>query len=81
MTAETSISRDDSTASPRNEQGLLEASQVALAVRDRWQAGETPDIVGVLESHPQLRHYRSVVLDLAYQEFKLRLQAGEDLDA
>ena len=34
-----------------------------------------------LASHADLRHFRSVVLDLAYQEYALRVQAGEELDA
>jgi eukaryotic-like serine/threonine-protein kinase len=81
MTADTAVSRIDSTACPCDEQGLSEASRVALAIKDRWRAGETPDVARTLESHPELRRYRSVVLDLACQEFRLRVQAGEELDA
>lgn len=81
MTAATSTSRLYSTVQPSTEPGFLDASQVASALKGRWQRGEPPDIAGALENHPQLRHYRSVVLDLAYCEFKLRLQEGEDLDA
>jgi eukaryotic-like serine/threonine-protein kinase len=70
----------DSTVQSVTEQGLLEANQVASAIKERWREGEPANVAAVLDHHPQLRHYRSVVLDLAYQEFKCRSQAGEDLD-
>ena len=56
-------------------------TELSTRVKRRWQQGEPPDVTGVLASHPELRHYRSVVLDLAYTEYRLRLQAGEPIDA
>jgi len=81
MTAEMSTGRFESTANLCEERGLLEANQTASAIKDRWRGGESPDVANALTNHPHLRNYRSIVLDLAYQEYRLRLQAGEELDA
>ena len=81
MKAEVSTSRHASTARLGDERGLLDANRVADAIKHRWRQGEPPDVNGVLASHPELRHYRSVVLDLAYAEYRQRLQAGEPIDA
>ena len=35
----------------------------------------------VLEDNPGLKNHRTVVLELAYEEYRMRLQAGEPLDA
>jgi eukaryotic-like serine/threonine-protein kinase len=81
MIATASTSRGDSTTSPGDDRGLVEANRVASAIKDRWQRGEPPDVRNVLAKHPELRHHRSVLLDLAYNEYRLRLQAGEEVDA
>ena len=81
MTPIKSTGRFDAVNCPSTETGLWQASQAASAIKERWQRGERPDVAEVLEDHPQLRRYRSVVLDLAYQEYALRLRAGEELDA
>jgi serine/threonine protein kinase len=61
--------------------GLNDANQVAEAIKNRWRNGETPNVTTALANHPELRRYRTVVLDLAYQEYVHRLQAGEEVDA
>lgn len=76
-----SIDRSASTVGPADEYGLLGANRVAATTKKQWLGGETPDAIAVLTSHPELRHYRSVVLDLAYTEYRLRLKQGEPLDA
>ncbi len=81
MTSPETTGRFDSTTSRNGERGLLKASEAASAIKDRWRRGEPPDVAAVLANQPSLRHYRSVVLDLAYQEYALRVQAGENLDA
>jgi eukaryotic-like serine/threonine-protein kinase len=81
MTAGISTHRHDSTARLAVEQGLLDANRVVDAAKLRWRQGETPDVTGVLASHPEIQHYRSVVLDLAYTEYRLRQEAGEPIDA
>jgi len=44
-----------------------------------WRAGERPDTAAVLSRHPQLRQEQNVLLDLAYEEYCLRKEAGETL--
>jgi serine/threonine protein kinase len=46
---------------------------------DRWRQGESPSAQAVLRDHPELAGQKSVVLDLAYEEFCLRREAGETL--
>lgn len=60
--------------------GLISANRLAEAVKRRWLQGQSPDVVAVLKEHPDLRRYRSVVLDLACQEYQHRLAQGESLD-
>lgn len=81
MTAGLSTTRHTSTARLDAESGLLGANRLVDAVRRRWQQGEQPNASRVLESHPELQRYRSVVLNLAYTEYRARLDAGESLDA
>ena len=61
--------------------GLLGANQVADAIKEQWRKGGAPDVAAALAGHPELRCYRTVVLDLAYQEYQHRLQTGESIDA
>ncbi len=46
----------------------------------RWQTGEPADVQQLLLQHPQLRRYKSLVLDLALEEFCQRRAGGEELD-
>jgi eukaryotic-like serine/threonine-protein kinase len=46
---------------------------------DRWRHGEAPSAQAVLRAHPELAKQKSVVLDLAYEEYCLRTEAGEQL--
>ncbi len=46
----------------------------------RWQAGESPDARAVIERNPEIAADKSVVIDLAYEEFCLRVDAGETID-
>jgi serine/threonine protein kinase len=45
-----------------------------------WRKGHAPDATGFLEQHPEIRAAQSLVIDLAYEEFCLRVEAGEHVD-
>lgn len=59
---------------------LASSRRLASEVKHRWQAGEQADAVSFLDRHPHLREDKSIVLDLAVEEFHQRLQNGEVLD-
>jgi len=69
-----------STIRLSEDSGVRRAGRVAAAVRERWSRGEEPDVAAVLAEHPELKRYRSVVLDLAHDEYCLRVRRGESLD-
>ena len=80
MTSATSTQRDALATSPDG--GLdINAVQLAEKIKKRWHDGEVPDVTAALANHPELRWHRTVVLDLAYQEYLHCLQAGEEIDA
>ena len=66
---------------PGEERGFR--TPVGLSMRSRNAGGKAsrPTSTGELARHPELRQYRSVVLDLAYAEYQQRRQAGEPIDA
>src|SRR5689334_19814024 len=45
-----------------------------------WRRGQRPDARGFIEQHPDIKSAQSLVIDLAYEEFCLRQEAGEQLD-
>jgi tetratricopeptide (TPR) repeat protein len=57
----------DLTAGPRGR---------ASAAKHAWSEGATPDALAVLENDPELLADKSAVLDLAYEEFCRRAEAG-----
>src|SRR5262245_8560850 len=63
-----------STPEPGNVAGL------AREIRSAWIDGAPPDAKAALARHPALAEDLSVVLELAYEEFCLRREAGEALD-
>ena len=64
-----------------DDRGVLAADRLASEVKARWRTGEIPDTNAVLAQHPELLKYRSIALDLAYEEYARRLEAGESPDA
>jgi serine/threonine protein kinase/Flp pilus assembly protein TadD len=46
-----------------------------------WRGGRRPDAKHVLSQHPDLQEQKSMVLDLAYEEYCLRMEAGEQIAA
>jgi tetratricopeptide (TPR) repeat protein len=53
---------------------------LADEIMDRWQQGEAPDARAALSCYPELKGQKSVLIDLAYEEFCLRKEAGESVD-
>jgi serine/threonine protein kinase len=49
-------------------------------VKAEWARRGRPDARAALAEHPDLAADRSLVLDLAYEEYCLRKEAGEDVD-
>ncbi len=62
-----------------NEAPDVAASSIVSQVISSWRssAQQTPDATRVLAQYPQLHRYDSLVMDLAYEEFCLRREAGE----
>jgi len=57
------------------------ADRLASRLKSQWREGERADVAAVLREHPELTQHRSVVLDLAYDEYRQRLDRGEAVDA
>jgi serine/threonine protein kinase len=56
---------------------------LASVIKERWKNGEPPDAAKALEDYPVLNRVKAVQLELAFEEYRLRRQAGEqpDLDS
>ncbi len=52
----------------------------AKAIVEEWHRGAPPDAQAALARRPELRGVKSLVEDLAYEEYCLRCDAGEALD-
>ncbi len=53
-----------------------DAWDLAEQIKAQWRAGDTPDAAAAVDAHPELASNRSVVIDLAYEEYLLRECAG-----
>src|SRR5262249_35902867 len=58
---------------------MRNADNLVLEVISSWRAGHQPPAPGFVSSHPSMGQQKSMVLDLAYEEYCLRRQAGEQL--
>ncbi len=56
---------------------LESLAAVVETLKQAWRAGAVPDAVGALREYPDLLRHRSLVVDLAYEEFCLREEAGQ----
>ena len=65
--------RDDGTE-------MAAVNRLAVEAKQRWSRGEQPDVARLLDEHPQLKAHKSIVLDLAHEEFSRRVEAGEALN-
>src|SRR5947209_11598528 len=54
---------------------------VVGTLKRAWREGNPPDAAGALRDHPTLLKYRTLVVDLAYEEYCLREEAGRVPDA
>src|SRR5262249_1976585 len=57
------------------------AGDWAEAIKRSWAQGKPPDARAALDRDPALQGDKSVVLGLAYEEYCLRCEAGEQIDA
>lgn len=64
-----------------DDRAVQSANRLASEVKDRWRAGQRADVVSLLREHPELEQHKSVVLDLAYHEYRQRFENGESLTA
>jgi hypothetical protein len=52
-------------------------SELVHELKQAWRAGSPPDAAAVLREHPELLAHKSLVVDLAYEEYCLRDEAGQ----
>ncbi|MBX9623955.1 MAG: hypothetical protein K2X82_09120, partial [Gemmataceae bacterium] len=64
------------TRTPAVELPAAEAARAAAAVKRAWRDGAAPDTAAALAAHPFLLRFKSVVVELAYEEFCLREERG-----
>jgi tetratricopeptide (TPR) repeat protein len=60
-----------------NRKLAVDANSLVSQVISTWRTGSTPNAQAFLEKNPALRDQHSLVLDLAYEEYCLRREAGE----
>jgi len=48
-------------------------------IKEAWRSGGLPDAASVLRTHPELMQYRSLVVDLVYEEYCLCEETGKVL--
>jgi len=58
-----------------------ELEQLVQQKIEDWVAGESPDAARFLGNHPEVCVHEHLVLDLLYEEFCIRREAGEDVSA
>lgn len=51
-------------------------ADLVAALKQAWRAGGEPDAAGAVRDHPELLAHKSLVIDLAYEEYCLREEAG-----
>ena len=56
-------------------------SGIVARAKDCWAQGNPPDAKAFLDRHPELASRKSIVLDLAYEEYCQRVEGGESIDA
>jgi serine/threonine protein kinase/Tfp pilus assembly protein PilF len=54
--------------------------ELASEIKSLWKRGDRPDARAALSQHPELRGDKSAILDLAYEEYCLHLEAGRAPD-
>ena len=79
MDAETVRSHLSSTFVSEETVSEQQSRRLAAEIIQSWKAGQKPDANLAIQEHPQLGHYKSIVLDLAYEEYCLRSERGESV--
>src|SRR5688572_17020393 len=70
------------TALPRvSAESARQRTDRAEAIKQAWRFGQRPDAAVALKEDPDLAGDRAVAIDLAYEEFCVREEAGEVLDS
>lgn len=58
-----------------------EATRLATEIKNRWRAEEeSSDAIAVFRNHPSLLRFKSIAIDLAYEDYCLREMRGRSLD-
>ncbi|QJW99416.1 serine/threonine-protein kinase [Frigoriglobus tundricola] len=65
---------------PRAAESAIHRTARAEAIKKAWQANRRPDAAAALRENPDIAADRAIALDLAYEEFCTREEAGEALD-
>jgi serine/threonine protein kinase/Flp pilus assembly protein TadD len=60
--------------------GYQQARSIAQHLIEGWRTRSNPSAARALQRYPLLFHYRSIAMDLAYEEYCLRSESGEQLD-
>src|SRR5210317_1753167 len=56
------------------------AEELMEEVRERWDRGESPDVGTVLLEHPEFIDRKSLMLELAYEEYFRRVDSGDEIE-
>lgn len=56
--------------------GAENARSLAVELKRRWRRGTAPDAAAALAEYPDLARHKSIVVDLAYEEYLLLEEAG-----
>ncbi len=54
--------------------------ELVSQVKRTWQQDASPDAATFLREHPAVNHFSSLVVELAYEEYCLRRERGEEFD-
>lgn len=56
------------------------ARRLASRIMSRWQQGEPANAKMAFQGHPELQQYRSIAMNLVYEDYCQRLEQGEQID-
>jgi serine/threonine protein kinase len=59
---------------------LSAARRLASTILSGWEKGESADATAAFERHPELRQFRSVAMDLVYEDYCRQREAGLAVD-
>ncbi|OWK40232.1 protein kinase domain-containing protein [Fimbriiglobus ruber] len=62
------------------EDDAAERARRADAIKEAWHAGQKADARAALDANPDLLDDRAIAIDLAYEEFCTREEAGEEIE-